>query len=366
MNLKNIFNNLVVFAAMYAFLLLIITLSYDFITPIIKAKKASSSNLASAQAFAGVKDQKAILANARSAPKQYVPFVAWKQKPFSSKYVNIDENGFRKTPQPKSSDNKKTIGIFGSSPIWGRGVKDSQTMPAYLAVLEKDYTVKNFAQRGYTSRQNLDLLINLIASNQMPEIVIFNDGFVDTYVLCNPQVTTSLNGHGQEKKIASALEMSKGHSFFNTFLSPLLALPGKIFKKSKYKQPLVCTKDNTKAKAVANTLYANWQMAADLVQSRGGKFIAILQPTAYHTKSPVEELKLKTKRKYKTLGPSVLAIYSLVTQTVSEKQPNWFKNFTTIYDGSKNYVFFDDIHVAAHGNKIYAAKIADVLKASND
>ena len=365
MNFKNIFNNLVVFAAMYAFLLLIITLSFDFISPIIKAKKISSDSRISAQAFAGVKDQKTIFANSRTAPKQYIPFVAWKQKPYASKYVNINADGHRLTPQQKSSTKRMTVGFFGSSPIWGAGVRDSQTLPAFFARTNNNYEVINFAQPGYTSRQSLDLLINLIAEQKMPDIVIFNDGFADTYVLCNSQFTSSLNGHSQEKRIATAMEKRKGYSFSNTFLAPILALPGKLFKKSKYKKPLECTTNKSKANAVASTLYENWQMASDLVQSRGGKFFAILQPTAYQTKSPVAGLKLKTKKKFKTLAPAISSIYDITQKIHTVKKSKWFHDFTAIYDQSKKYIFFDNIHVAAQGNEIYAAKISTILRSSN-
>ena len=63
----------------------------------------------------------------------YKAFVGWNASEFNGKYINIDENGFRKTQLPENIVNKTKVHFFGGSTMWGYGVKDSSTIPSIVA-----------------------------------------------------------------------------------------------------------------------------------------------------------------------------------------------------------------------------------------
>jgi lysophospholipase L1-like esterase len=72
----------------------------------------------------------------------------------------------------------KKVWMFGGSAVWGTGVDWSETVPSYLA--KYGYDVTNYGETGYVSTQQLILLIQELKTN-IPDIVIFYDGFNDTY-----------------------------------------------------------------------------------------------------------------------------------------------------------------------------------------
>ncbi len=113
------------------------------------------------------------------------PHYMWKTKPYTGKYVNIDEDGHRKTIKNPDPEAKKVF-MLGGSTLWGEGSPDDGTIPSYLqAKLGNGYNVTNMGQTGFTSVQELSYLLDRLTKGDVPDIVIFydgvNDGFTTVY-----------------------------------------------------------------------------------------------------------------------------------------------------------------------------------------
>lgn len=131
----------------------------------------------------------ALLEETWSRPYVYEPFTQFKERPFQGRFVNVDENGFRVTPDqgpwPPSSDSLN-IFVFGGSTTFGYGVSDDETVPA---VIERDLrleigdriNVYNFGRGHYYSTQERVLFFQLIAAGHRPDLVIFIDGLNDFF-----------------------------------------------------------------------------------------------------------------------------------------------------------------------------------------
>ncbi len=75
------------------------------------------------------------------------------------------------------------IFAFGGSAIWGEGVRDDYTIPSWLQRF-LDQTayrtqITNFGQEGYVSTQEMIVLFEQLQKGNIPDIVIFYDGFND-------------------------------------------------------------------------------------------------------------------------------------------------------------------------------------------
>lgn len=129
-------------------------------------------------------DKKTLWADLNSLYSQgmrYVPYYHWRRKPFQSKYVNVNSNGVRRTIKNPKPDAKKVF-VFGGSTTWGSGVPDSHTIPSLLQKrFGNEYNFYNFGETGYVSAQEINYLLEKLANNEIPDIVIFYDGINDGY-----------------------------------------------------------------------------------------------------------------------------------------------------------------------------------------
>lgn len=116
---------------------------------------------------------------------QYEPWVGFREKPRSGKFVNISEEGFRYISKKRVSlhDQGIKIFVFGGSTTFGYGVEDAHTIPAYLqqriSVANPDKTIRvfNFGRAYYYSAPELILLLELLRKEYLPDIAVFIDGW---------------------------------------------------------------------------------------------------------------------------------------------------------------------------------------------
>jgi hypothetical protein len=98
-------------------------------------------------------------------------------------------------------------------------------------------------------------------------------------------------------------------------------------------------------------------MANELVTSRGGKFIAILQPVAYVGSPRLDHLELNAE-----LGNNFQFVYDEVHKIIDTQKQPWIYDFSQAFNG-EDYIYIDFCHVTKTGNKIIADKLSDLLLA---
>ncbi|MGE0200170.1 MAG: SGNH/GDSL hydrolase family protein [Candidatus Melainabacteria bacterium] len=119
------------------------------------------------------------------------PHVMWLTNPYKGKYIQIDENGIRRTIKHPRPDARKVF-VLGGSTLWGEGSPDKDTIPSQLqARLGDGYDVTNMGQTAWTSVQELNYLLGRLSAGDIPDIVIFydgvNDGFTTLYSPAKPR-----------------------------------------------------------------------------------------------------------------------------------------------------------------------------------
>jgi lysophospholipase L1-like esterase len=121
---------------------------------------------------------------------RWEPFVYFRQRPFSGRTITIDQEGMRLTPSdlPAPAGRAEVIRskvlMLGGSSLWGFGARDDRTIPSLVArkLSEKGcpVDVRNLAEMGYVSTQEVIALVRDLQAGYRPDLVIFYDGVNDT------------------------------------------------------------------------------------------------------------------------------------------------------------------------------------------
>jgi lysophospholipase L1-like esterase len=121
----------------------------------------------------------------------YDPYTAFREPPFTGRYLNVDANGFRRVknqgPWPPDKDKHLTVFVFGGSTTFGYSVPDDETIPSHLqellsaGELTREVRVYNFGQASFYSTQERILFERLVASGFVPDVAIFIDGLNDFF-----------------------------------------------------------------------------------------------------------------------------------------------------------------------------------------
>lgn len=118
---------------------------------------------------------------------RWEPYAYFRQRPFSGETITIDRDGLRRTWQPPPSPREARafrVLMLGGSSLWGYGARDDRTIPSLVARTLQDggcpVVVKNLAEIGYVSTQEVIALVRELQAGYRPDLVIFYDGVNDT------------------------------------------------------------------------------------------------------------------------------------------------------------------------------------------
>jgi len=288
----------------------------------------------------------------------YESFTGWRNKPYAARYTHVNENGMRYYPNAYVADSTyKKVRFFGGSTMWGEGSPDSLTIPAIFQAKNPSVQVYNHGQLAYNSRQNVEVLINLINKGEEVGDVIFYDGVNDVSFLCPSDVPVP--GHRLapifDKKIYGGMKAVAFEIFNKLFLDKTLLLIQKI-NPPDYDEQYNCDDNPEKVQAIVDFMIGNWKLAHELVTNRGGQFTAVLQPIAYVGNPKVEHLKLG-----KELGENVQLVYDALITRIKKENLDWIYIMTDAFDKDE-YIYVDFCHVSPNGNQIIADRIQSVIK----
>jgi len=291
---------------------------------------------------------------------RYEPFVGWRALPFKGRTTTINEQGQRVHSVARNVVKAgPVVRFFGGSTMWGEGSDDNNTIPALFQKQVANAEVHNHGQLAYNTRQEVDALISLYSRNERSDVIIFYDGVNDAAFLC-PAEIEELPAHRlvpmyREKLYAKKSAYLK-ETFNMLFTDNILKL---ITKKTTDRNTYAaydCVEKPAKAEEVAEMLLKNWELANQIVTSRGGRFIAVLQPAAFIGKPRTDHIELDD-----ALNKNFSLVYSLIRKKIAERNHPWIYDLSEIFNGSE-YVFIDFCHVSPNGNAIMANRIAEIYR----
>lgn len=305
----------------------------------------------------------------------YYDFVVWKRDLFEGETINIDEEGFRSTFGSKSNDNHD-IWMFGGSTLWGSGSKDEFTIPSYLAKIS-GLKIRNYGMGGWIVRQELNQLLHEYAKVNEKEknktrIIIFYDGANDGSAHCRSEFEQDI-ATNRELQIRSVMkEYTESKStvlswkylfkpaaeFINKAKNKIYTPQNMIKEKDEW---WICDKEPQKAQQIARAVVNDWIYASNIVKNNNDIFVAVLQPVAHLSNTPLDHLdkvgmsvKLTEER-----TKQYEAVYPLIEKYAQNANINFLnlKNILNVED----YVYIDPVHLSPNGNNIIAEAINNYL-----
>lgn len=354
--------------ALYVIATILFILFLNFISGVLLElkEKFQTSQIEDERAFLPVyKDVeygKMIFKEFNSLKTDYASYVGWKRKKYSGKTIHINGEGFRYDPKQKMhpENSVKNIFFFGGSTIWGSGVDDSATIPSIWFKLNLDRAVNvfNMGESGYDSRQSLESLINVLANNRKVDLAIFYVG-VNEINRCRNVVTS--NSHALEKqyleKINEKISYTEAAFYYNLKIIFKRFLM-KIKNESDSSYDLKCGCNNDRTDEVVKTMFANLKMAKYLVEQKGGKFLAVLQPVIYVQNPKKDYLDQYLQKMQDDRGLNYINLYEAYGRN---RDYNMLINLTSSLNVRSN-IYIDECHLNALGNTIIASKIDSVTK----
>jgi hypothetical protein len=294
---------------------------------------------------------------------EYRSFVGWRRKGFTGTTINVDPTyGFRRS-LGQSLD--KSVYFLGGSTTWGTGASDVTTI-ASLFHAATSRQVLNLGEAGYTSRQSLDTLMNMLSYGYRPSAVVSYEGANDVRVHCLKEIRR-IPAHYYENQfnadllLRSAFERGRALAT-HFFMFVPERIHHKLYSAKGSDRDFDCHADAIKSRRVAQNLVDNWKFMQSTAQSRGVAFYAVLQPTVFSAKSRTDHLPpadFEWGLEYQTVYP---LIRQLAEEQCRQGQCGVFVDLSAL-DFKDAYVFIDFCHLSPNGNERVAWALAETVHA---
>jgi hypothetical protein len=294
-----------------------------------------------------------------TAKADFKSFIGWRRKPFSGETINVEGPYRQRRTINKGTDGSKKAYFFGGSTMWGTGANDEGTIPSQFAALTGMHS-DNFGEAGYTAHQSLMLMIQLLQDGHRPHLVIFYDGVNEAAIKCVTELTP--DAHMLESRIDSLLkEPVSSPASFAHYFAPIQHVAGRlnsVLARTVGMAPVEgfnCHLDSDKAARIADNLLRDWQVARRIVESYGAKFIGILQPVVYFSRTRrdhLEDVPVLMQAQFR-------AVYPLVQQRMAEAGGSY--DLTSALDDDE-YIYVDFAHLSPNGNRLVASRIAEIVR----
>lgn len=303
----------------------------------------------------------------------YQAYVIWQTARPIEKTRTVAADGLRLTYYSHCEAGEFTIWMFGGSNLWGQFNIDQETIPSLIA---KHYDesghrvcVRNYGQIGWASTQEvIKLMLELKRAERKPDVVIFYDGAVDSFLPYESDMVDVHMGFPTFKKKFESWRAGDQAGFeylrsTNTYLGlQWIATKLKINNDAGVPRSI----SGEQAAAMAQRTLDNYERNMKIVEILAGHYgfhfecfwepwlLAELKPL-----SPEEELiRIGVKEKTPGLAALMSTTYGLFR---TAKQPH-LVYLGDIFKDHRETLFLDRTHLTGEGNQIIAERISQILQ----
>ena len=246
----------------------------------------------------------------------------------------------------------------------GQRRRRRRTIPSLFVKQHPEYRGYNFGKSGYTSHQNLNVLMEKLLDGLRPDVVVFYNG-VNEVRECRRELRAY--SHVRDAQIRELLD-DHPWNFRNPKSYLSLLYPAKTFldqalgslsyRLARPQSFFDCDQNPEKAAAVARLLLWDWTAAKDLVEDYGGRFIGVLQPVVYFSHTRTDHITVDEERRPE-IRRSIRASSTSSRANFPQLQEN-FLDLRNAFDQDA-YIYIDFCHVSPNGNQLIAARIGTEL-----
>lgn len=298
---------------------------------------------------------------------KYHPFVEYKEAPRSGKYVSVSSENTRCNlngdNQCEIANGKGVIWVFGGSTVFGYGVKNDETIPAYINKVFPDYTVVNMGHASYYSTLERILFNEKLSEGLAPEIAVFVDGLNDFYYFNVPNISEASHQIRELFNVASSgiyldVKTFSDKSYFLQYLySKLKPNLKKINNDAEDNRSWALVQPDSTLLKVIDRLRFNFLVRQNIGEINGVKVLNVLQPVpGYgigHKTSNVPDHLLRLKGHVNSARGY---------QIIEEEKFNLSVSYLNLSDLSIDApMYIDTVHYSPAFNREIANRIADVI-----
>lgn len=301
---------------------------------------------------------------------RYVPFLIWGEKPWHSKYINIDESfigTFRRTANPLSpacsQAPRKVVWMFGGSTLFGLGVPDAETIPSHLSRELNSagsicIEILNAGVEGYVTNQELILLVEALKTGHRPDMVIFYDGVNDTETSATPRIQVPHEEFEFVKaRIEGSLESKLDFLQNSNSLELARAIAGRLGRKDSS----AASPEELAARAAAalDNYEANIRVVKNLGQAYNFQVFCFWQPSLAAGSKPLDPFEQQLQKHLLDSKPFKIA--RAVNEEAARRslRAGDFVFLGQVFDSVKEPLYIDYyMHLGPRGNQIVAQAIA--------
>jgi lysophospholipase L1-like esterase len=301
--------------------------------------------------------------------QKYYPWVVWRNAPFKGNYININEEGIRRTTGADCGPGSYTVFTFGGSTMWGYGSPDWGTIAAYLqsdlaGVKHQPVCTINFGDLGYVSTQGLIELMKQLQKGNIPNLVLFYDGVNDVYSgYLNDQacVHFELNEialrfeKGYIQPVNPMIQLMQNSSTFQLIQSWIDKLkPGSTTTNQAFMAYQTKSIDSDSLSAsIAKCYLGNYKLVSALAREYGFEYAFFWQPVISTGNKPLtsEEQEFRS-----VMDPVIVdmytATYRIVEHSALEEKNLYY--IANVFDEQVEKIWIDWMHVTPAANQLIA------------
>lgn len=307
---------------------------------------------------------------------KYEPFTVWRAAAYRGKTINISEEGLRETPGASCSDGAFIVFAFGGSTMWGTGVPDWGTVPAYLqreipAPPARPVCVVNYGEQGYVSTQSVIQLLLALQRGRIPDLALFYSGSNDVFAAYQSaragvhqnlsQVAAKLEDRDEVSPVLRLLAASRTFTLVRrlTDRQGFGSLP--FLPRNRPAPP------GDLAASVAEVYLANHEVVGALAARFGFDFVFFWQPNLLTERKPLTREEASIRDVALGVYPGLVELLASTRERIdsaARERPN-LHNIDRVFEQETSLVYVDPWHVTMEGNEILARAMLRALPASS-
>jgi hypothetical protein len=299
----------------------------------------------------------------------YLFFFAWdleERERANSAVVHVGPEGFR-GPGPEAAGTRSVAFVLGGSAAFGyMASSDDTTLAGYLNQIQDQYWFVNAGVNSWTSTQELARLAHQLLAYE-PALVLAWDGYNDSHVPVDYFEEGLLYPPGTPESFDDLYALvgdirggeTRGKPLYEKYFPQLTRQARKALED---KGPDPRAPDAILEGAADLYLY-NLGVMQTLVEARGGRFAAFIQPNAHlHRNVPArfkkdEDSHARFRRRVLEQAPAELPLrdFSDLFDTYFDPVPFFDKK--SAEDIGDQTIFLDQVHLYDTGNRIAAEAV---------
>lgn len=294
----------------------------------------------------------------------YHPYQLWRLAPFEGQTIRVGPDGLRETPRAECVPGAYVVSVFGGSTVWGMGVPDWGTVPAYLQValheaLQRPVCVRNFGQLAWNSTQDLIALVRELQAGRIPDLVIFLSGVnevIPAWEFGEAGVPTGIVDFAATVE-GRYLKTQPLEAFSLYRLASSVLSKKRPTGPARFKYTFLVS--DTLAESISRTYLTNYRTVEGLARQYGFAFRFFWQPNLLVGRKPLtnEEAGFKAPAR---VAPMIELVYRRVA-SVSHQEYGELHNLMDLFDADSSNVYIDWHHLTPEGNHDVASAMLPLL-----